>query len=146
MRLLFVKLGRGDTDSLFHRIRGETRTPSGTVGEPCILVPTSLPLLYLGEARWPTRDAAKCSPVTQPLHLSPERHAEPLPPTPDAQHSEELSLGEVLLWGSLKSLSGYWASPVAQLVKNPLQCGRPGFDPQVGKIPWRREWLPTPAF
>ena len=26
------------------------------------------------------------------------------------------------------------------------QCGRPGFDPWVGKIPWRREWLPTPAF
>ena len=27
-----------------------------------------------------------------------------------------------------------------------LQCGRPGFDPWVGKIPWRREWLPSPIF
>ena len=27
-----------------------------------------------------------------------------------------------------------------------LPCGRPGFDPWVGKIPWRREWLPTPVF
>ena len=27
-----------------------------------------------------------------------------------------------------------------------LQCGRPGFDPWIGKIPWRREWLPTPVF
>ena len=27
-----------------------------------------------------------------------------------------------------------------------LQCGRPGFDPWVGKIPWRRERLPTPIF
>ena len=27
-----------------------------------------------------------------------------------------------------------------------LQCGRPRFDPWVGKIPWRREWLPTPIF
>ena len=27
-----------------------------------------------------------------------------------------------------------------------LQCGRPGFDPWVGKIPWRREWLLTPVF
>ena len=27
-----------------------------------------------------------------------------------------------------------------------LQCGRPGFDPWVGKIPWQREWLPTPVF
>ena len=25
-------------------------------------------------------------------------------------------------------------------------CGRPGFDPWVGKIPWRRERLPTSAF
>ena len=27
-----------------------------------------------------------------------------------------------------------------------LQCGRPGFEPWVGKIPWRREWQPTPVF
>ena len=26
-----------------------------------------------------------------------------------------------------------------------LQCGRPGFDPRVGKISWRREWQPTPV-
>ena len=38
------------------------------------------------------------------------------------------------------------ASVVAQLLKNCLQCGRPGFSPWVGKIPWRREPLPTPVF
>ena len=27
-----------------------------------------------------------------------------------------------------------------------LQCGRSGFDPWVGKIPWRRKWQPTPVF
>ena len=27
-----------------------------------------------------------------------------------------------------------------------LPCGRPGFDPWVGRIPWRRERLPTPVF
>ena len=27
-----------------------------------------------------------------------------------------------------------------------LQCGRPGFYPWVGKIPWRRERVPTPVF
>ena len=27
-----------------------------------------------------------------------------------------------------------------------LPCRRPGFYPWVGKIPWRREWLPTPVF
>ena len=26
------------------------------------------------------------------------------------------------------------------------QCRRPCFDPWVRKIPWRREWLPTPVF
>ena len=26
-----------------------------------------------------------------------------------------------------------------------LQCRRPGFNPWVGKIPWRREWQPTPV-
>ena len=36
---------------------------------------------------------------------------------------------------------------MAQLVKKfCLQCGRPGFSPWVGKIPWRRERLPTPVF
>ena len=27
-----------------------------------------------------------------------------------------------------------------------MECGRPGFDPWVGKIPWRKERLPTPVF
>ena len=26
-----------------------------------------------------------------------------------------------------------------------LQCGRPGFNPWVGKIHWRRKWQPTPV-
>ena len=38
-------------------------------------------------------------------------------------------------------------SLVAQLVKKIcLQCERPGFDPWVGKIPWRRERLSSPVF
>ena len=39
-----------------------------------------------------------------------------------------------------------WFSLVAQLVKNPPACGRPGFYPWAGKIPWRRERLCTPVF
>ena len=30
-------------------------------------------------------------------------------------------------------------------VKN-LHCRRPRFSPWIGKIPWRREWQPTPVF
>ena len=26
------------------------------------------------------------------------------------------------------------------------RCKRCGFDPWVGKIPWRRAWQPTPVF
>ena len=26
-----------------------------------------------------------------------------------------------------------------------LQCRRPGFDPWVVKMPWRRKWQPTPG-
>ena len=42
----------------------------------------------------------------------------------------------------------YWdgISLVAQTVRNLLQCRRSGFEPWVGKIPWRREWLPTSVF
>ena len=33
-----------------------------------------------------------------------------------------------------------------QMVKNLPAMWDPGFDPWVGKIPWRRAWQPTPAF
>ena len=39
-----------------------------------------------------------------------------------------------------------WASLAAQLVKNPPAMWRPRFDLWVGKIPWRKERLPTPVF
>jgi len=37
-------------------------------------------------------------------------------------------------------------SLVAQMVKICLQSRRPRFNPWVRKIPWRREWQPTPVF
>ena len=54
-----------------------------------------------------------------------------------------------ILWDSaffMVQLSHPWASMVAQLVKNLPAMRRPGFYPWVGKIPWRRERLPTPIF
>ena len=35
---------------------------------------------------------------------------------------------------------------VAQMIRVCLQCGRPGFNPWVGQILWRRKLLPTPVF
>ena len=35
---------------------------------------------------------------------------------------------------------------MAQTIKNLPECRRPRFDLWLGKIPWRREWHPTPLF
>ena len=56
--------------------------------------------------------------------------------------------------GAIVTLFKNWSShvtpkdfPIAQTVKKiSLQCRRPRFDPWVRKIPWRREWQPTPVF
>ena len=41
-----------------------------------------------------------------------------------------------------------WDFPGDSVLKNsPANTGaRSGFDPWVGKIPWRRKWQPTPVF
>ena len=35
---------------------------------------------------------------------------------------------------------------MAQIVENPAAVQETQFDPWVRKIPWRREWPPTPVF
>ena len=40
----------------------------------------------------------------------------------------------------------YHKASLIQLVKNHLQCRRPQFNSWVGKIPWRRDRLPTAVF
>ena len=49
-------------------------------------------------------------------------------------------------WATFTSHADRRSSLVAQVVKNPLQCRRPGFGPLAGEIPWRRTWQPTPVF
>ena len=39
-----------------------------------------------------------------------------------------------------------WASLAAQRVKKLPAMQETRLEPWVGKVPWRREWLPTPAF
>ena len=68
-------------------------------------------------------------------------------PNPRLLHLLHWQAGSLPLAPFGKPLYSIWvASLVAQLVKICLQCRRPGFDPWVGKIPWRRKWQPTPAF
>ena len=53
----------------------------------------------------------------------------------------------IFMYVSLKiSSNSLGVSLIAQLVKNPPAMRRPGFNLQVGKIPWRRERVPTPVF
>ena len=52
-------------------------------------------------------------------------------------------------WGCLPTLwPAFKSSPRSVFVwlSVCLQCGRPRFDPWVGKILWRRKWQPTPVF
>ena len=41
---------------------------------------------------------------------------------------------------------GFWCVVCLSWQRICLQCRRPGFDPWVGKVPWRREGLPIPLF
>ena len=56
-------------------------------------------------------------------------------------------LVEQELWGTRASVVG---ARMLIVGKEPAcQCGRckrAGFNPWVGKIPWRRKWQPTPVF
>ena len=50
-----------------------------------------------------------------------------------------------------RNLSGYspWSckeSDMTEHLSTAQQCGSSKFDPRVRKIPWRREWQPTPVF
>ena len=48
---------------------------------------------------------------------------------------------------NLSKLWEIWGFPGGSDVKRIcLQCRKPGFDPWVRKISWRREWLPIPVF
>ena len=50
----------------------------------------------------------------------------------------------------LKNIQGFPSGSVGKEfiynARNPLQCRKPGFHPWVGKIPWKREWIPIPVF
>ena len=50
----------------------------------------------------------------------------------------------------VREWASFWASQVAPVIKNPpVDAGeikRCGFDPWVGKVPWRRDWQPISVF
>ena len=56
--------------------------------------------------------------------------------------SEAVNVKSLICTGYIINRASLWLSGYTIC----LQCGRPGFDPWVGKIPWRRERLSTPVF
>ena len=60
------------------------------------------------------------------------------PPTMQETLVQFLGQEDLLEKGYATHSSILGLSLLAQLVKNHLQCGRPGFNPWDGKIPWRR--------
>ena len=60
-----------------------------------------------------------------------------------AVHPHSLFLVLSLVYGAPIECRGF---PGGSDSKQCLQCKRPGFDPWVGKIPWRRAWQHTPVF
>ena len=52
-------------------------------------------------------------------------------------------LHEVVLWAGYLNFLGFPGGSVG--IESSCQCRRPGFNPWVGKIPWRRKWQHTPG-
>ena len=50
------------------------------------------------------------------------------------------------LFKKIRATMGTFIFPYSSVGRVCLQCRRPGLDPWVGKIPWRRKWQPTPVF
>ena len=61
------------------------------------------------------------------------------PPHSDPRHGRWSRIG---MWDGLRP-TGF---PGGSVTESTGQCRRCGFNPWVGKIPWRRKWQPTPVF
>ena len=61
-----------------------------------------------------------------------------------------LTRAEVIVDGFASQVASELGLPSCATGKEPTcQCRRPkrhGFDSQIGKIPWRKAWQPTPIF
>ena len=55
-----------------------------------------------------------------------------------------MNLFSKYILGGLNLFKGFPGSSDGK--ESTCNVGGPGFDPCVGKIPWRRQWLPTPVF
>jgi len=64
---------------------------------------------------------------------------------PGKSHGQR-SLAGYSSWGCKELDTTEQHATMAHTVKNLPAMPEPQVDPWVGKIPWRREWQPTPVF
>ena len=103
-----------------HAVAGLSEAQASVAAAPGLQSPGSVAVV-LGRVRFPTRNPSSLL----------QWWAEALPQPPGSPEGIGSSLGD----GSLPLASvGF---PRGSEVKVGWQCGRPGFDPWVGKIPWR---------
>ena len=74
------------------------------------------------------------------LHLTPSPHSPSPFPTPSSWNLPMCFLSCPTFYLSPVPYTGFPGGRIC------LQCRRPGFNPWVRKIPWRRKWQPTPVF
>ena len=87
------------------------------------------------------RSAAKSRPICCSQRKPTQSSEDPVQPKiKRKKHGILLPLGEICQ--HLLFLNPWWLRRESVCLKR----GRPGFDPWVGKIPWRRKWQPTPVF
>ena len=77
--------------------------------------------------------------------LVPQPGFKPLPPTVEAWSPNHWTIREFSVFKILRppALGLPWWLKRKRIC---LQCGKHRFDTQVGKIPWRRKWQPSPVF
>ena len=68
------------------------------------------------------------------------------PPASSTKPLLQLTLSEWLFFLYCSERASQVATEVKNLPANAGRCKRRGFNPWVGKIPWRRKWQPTPVF
>ena len=66
----------------------------------------------------------------------------------DLERAEEPEIKLPTSVGSSKKQESYRKTSISALLTMPKcrRCNKCGFNPWVGKIPWRRKWQPTPVF
>ena len=106
---------------------------------------------YVNEVTWKApKDGAGCQPCDKRIWTFSLLHPATAHPWPQEREGERgWRFNQLPMTSDGQSWLGNQASRLAKGCigkESTCQCSRPGFNPWVRKIPWRRKWQPTPVF